>query len=111
MENECDDEHICSVFQRISIMTRCVREDQESVDSEEQQELHSPTGGEPERGVGGGGAGAEEEEDCLHRMEEEEDEDEEDEDEEEEEDGENKPKRRGPKKKKMTKARLQRLRR
>lgn len=107
MENTFDDEHICSVFQRISIMTRSVREDQASIDSEEQQELHSPTGGELERGAGGG-AGAEEEEDHLHLLEDEDDEDEEDEDEEDEEDGENKPKRRGPKKKKMTKARLQR---
>lgn len=77
-------------------MTRSVREEQASVESEEQQELHSPSDG---------GRGEEEEEDSLHHLEDEEEEDEE----EEEEDGENKPKRRGPKKKKMTKARMQRF--
>lgn len=100
--NVCD---LSSVAQKTSIMTRSVREEQASVDSEDQQELCSPAGAEPERGSG---AGAEEDDDHLHRLEEDEDEDEEDEDEEEEEDGENKPKRRGPKKKKMTKARMQR---
>uniref|UniRef100_A0A3Q3X4Y4 Neurogenic differentiation factor domain-containing protein n=1 Tax=Mola mola TaxID=94237 RepID=A0A3Q3X4Y4_MOLML len=87
-------------------MTRSVRDDQASVESEEQQELRSPAGGEAERGGGGGGA---EEEDHLHRLEEDDEDDEDDEEEEEEEDGENKPKRRGPKKKKMTKARMQRF--
>lgn len=95
------------IKQRISIMTRSVREDQVSVASEEQQEVCRPTGGDTERGRGGGEE--EEEEDHFHQLEEEEeDEEEEEEDEDEEEDSENKPKRRGPKKKKMTKARLQR---
>ncbi|XP_076024211.1 neurogenic differentiation factor 1 [Genypterus blacodes] len=82
-------------------MTRSVREDQE-----DQEELHSPAGG---------GAGEEEPLQHLEEEGEEEGEDEEeeeegeDEDEEQEEDGENKPKRRGPKRKKMTKARLQRF--
>ncbi|TKS67825.1 Neurogenic differentiation factor 1 [Collichthys lucidus] len=91
-------------------MTRSVREEQASVDSEEQQELHSPAGEETERGGGGEGGGEEEEEeDHLHRLEDDDEDDEEEEEEEEEEDGENKPKRRGPKKKKMTKARMQRF--
>ncbi|KAG7501788.1 neurogenic differentiation factor 1 [Solea senegalensis] len=82
-------------------MTRSLREEQGSVESEEQQELCSPTEGEPEREM---------EEDEENRLEEEDDDDDDDEEEEEdEEDGENKPKRRGPKKKKMTKARMQRF--
>uniref|UniRef100_A0A3Q0ST95 Neurogenic differentiation factor n=1 Tax=Amphilophus citrinellus TaxID=61819 RepID=A0A3Q0ST95_AMPCI len=93
-------------------MTRSVLEEQASVESEEQQELCSPSGRETERstgGVAGGRGGGEEEEDHLHHLEEEEEDDEEEEEEEEDEDGENKPKRRGPKKKKMTKARMQRF--
>lgn len=86
-------------------MTRSVREDHLSVESEELQELSRPTCREAERGEGKDGEG--EEEDHLLHLEEEEEDDEEEE-EEEEEDGESKPKRRGPKKKKMTKARLQR---
>lgn len=81
-------------------MTRALREEQASAELDEQQDLCSPA----ETDTGGAG---EEEEDRLHHLDENEEEDEEDE-EEEEEDGEHKPKRRGPKKKKMTKARLQR---
>ncbi|XP_077435372.1 neurogenic differentiation factor 1 [Vanacampus margaritifer] len=68
----------------------------------QQEEAGSPAGA---------GTGGEEEEDDERRLldeEEEEEEQEEDEDEDEGE-GDNKPKRRGPKKKKMTKARLQRF--
>ena len=102
------------ITQGISIMTRSVREDQVSVDTlaEEQQEVCRPTGAGTERRRGGGEE-EEEEEDRLNQLEEEEEDEEEEgdeEDEEDEEDSENKPKRRGPKKKKMTKARLQRWR-
>lgn len=91
-------------------MTRSVREELTSVESDEQRELCSPSGRETERAGAGAGIGEEEEEeeDRLHHPEEDEEEEEDEEDDEEEEDGENKPKRRGPKKKKMTKARLQR---
>ncbi|XP_068592801.1 neurogenic differentiation factor 1 [Cebidichthys violaceus] len=82
-------------------MTRSVQEEQESVESEQQEELHSPMEG------GGEEGGEEDQEDSPHHLEEEEEED--DEEEEEDDDGENKPKRRGPKKKKMTKARIQRF--
>ncbi|MED6270658.1 Neurogenic differentiation factor 1 [Characodon lateralis] len=90
-------------------MTRSVRGEHTSVESDEQRELCSPASRETERaGAGAGVEEEEEEEDQLHHLGEDEEEDDE-EDEEEEEDGENKPKRRGPKKKKMTKARLQRF--
>ncbi|XP_017265606.1 neurogenic differentiation factor 1 [Kryptolebias marmoratus] len=94
-------------------MTRSVREEQASAESDEQQDLCSPAGKDPERGGGGGGGGGgageeEEVDDRFHHLEDDEEEDE-DEEEEEDDDGENKPKRRGPKKKKMTKARLQRF--
>ena len=49
-----------------------------------------------------------EEQEDRQRLEEEDEEEEEEEEDEGEEDGDNKPKRRGPKKKKMTKARMQR---
>lgn len=84
-------------------MTRAVTEEQASAGLDEQQDSCSPAG---KHTGSGGGLGGEEGEDQLHHLEEIE---EDDEDEGEEEDvGENKPKRRGPKKKKMTKARLQR---
>lgn len=82
-------------------MTRAVREAQPAAEMDEQQDSCSPAGKSTGRGERDG---EEEGEDHLHHLEE----NEEEEDEDEQDVGENKPKRRGPKKKKMTKARMQR---